>query len=121
MKLAKASQEEIDALMRWLQDREASKFENAKDRPPAFMRVVFGYETLVNNCCDPDKDYLEWKPGHSPSEVTALRAALEDIHARASAVLNNGFSDEAPEALSGICGRARDALKPRQSEGTCSE
>ena len=26
------------------------------------MRVVFGYEVLVDNVCDPDLDYLEFKP-----------------------------------------------------------
>ena len=57
MKLAKAPQSEIDALMQWLQDREGKE-----DGPPPFMRVVFGYETLVQNCCDPAKDYLDFKP-----------------------------------------------------------
>ena len=26
------------------------------------MRVVFGYEVLVDNVCDPNLDYLEFKP-----------------------------------------------------------
>jgi hypothetical protein len=26
------------------------------------MRVVFGYEILVDNVCDPNLDYLEFKP-----------------------------------------------------------
>lgn len=65
MKLAKASQEEIDRLMRWLQAREKSD-----DPPPPFMRVVFGYETLLNHCADPKADVLEFKPD--------LLAAMED-------------------------------------------
>lgn len=24
------------------------------------MRIIFGYETLVENACDPDKDYLDY-------------------------------------------------------------
>lgn len=32
-----------------------------------------------------------------------LREVLEEVHARSSAVLNNGHPDEAPEALAGIC------------------
>lgn len=82
MKLAKASQEEIDRLMSWLQAREQSD-----DPPPPFMRVVFGYETLLNNCADPAADVLEFKP--------ELKAAMEDkarldwMQARyASAVFN---------------------------------
>ena len=27
------------------------------------MRVCYGYSVLVDNCCDPDKDYLAFKPG----------------------------------------------------------
>jgi len=26
------------------------------------MRILMGFEVLVDNCCDPDKDYLDWKP-----------------------------------------------------------
>ncbi len=26
------------------------------------MRVIFGFEVLVDNVCDPDLDYLEYKP-----------------------------------------------------------
>jgi hypothetical protein len=32
-----------------------------------YGRVIWGYETLVSNCCDPNKDYLDWKP-----ELSAL-------------------------------------------------
>jgi hypothetical protein len=65
MKLAKASQAEIDNLMTWLQAREDSD-----DPPPPFLRVVFGYETLLNNCADPAVDVLEFNP--------KLKAAMED-------------------------------------------
>lgn len=75
MKLSRAPQEEIDRLMRWLQAREKSD-----DPPPAFMRVVFGYETLVQNCCDPAQDVLDWKPGHAPSDFAKLRAAVDAAH-----------------------------------------
>ncbi len=105
MKLAKASQAEITTLCRWLQAKDAAKFENAKDRPPAFMRVIFGYETLVNNCCDPTKDTLEWKPGYSPSEVDAQRAALKELLA---SVTSKGADDTAsPIAWSGSASQNR--------------
>jgi hypothetical protein len=26
------------------------------------MRIIYGYEVLVENVCDPDLDYLEYKP-----------------------------------------------------------
>jgi hypothetical protein len=75
MKLAKAPQEEIDRLMNWLQARERDAKANPSGplAPPPFLRVVFGYETLVQNVCDPAKDYLDFKPGYSPSEVDTLR------------------------------------------------
>lgn len=34
-------------------------------------RIVFGYEVLVNNACDPDLSYLDWKP--------EIKAALESL------------------------------------------
>lgn len=47
----------------------------------------------------------------------ALLRSMQDIHARSSAVLNNGFPDEAPEALAGICKAACDALKAHNAVG----
>jgi len=34
----------------------------------AWRRVIEGFDVLVHGCCDPDLDYLEWKP--------EIRAAL---------------------------------------------
>ena len=28
----------------------------------AWRRVVFGCDMLIDNCCDPDSDTLEWRP-----------------------------------------------------------
>jgi hypothetical protein len=28
----------------------------------AFYKVILGYQTLVENCCDPELNYLEWHP-----------------------------------------------------------
>lgn len=28
----------------------------------AWMRVVYGCDMLIRNCCNPDADTLEWKP-----------------------------------------------------------
>lgn len=55
--MAKASKEETRRLFKWLQDQEAKGV-----NVPAWERTVFGYEVLVDNCCDPDKSYLDWKP-----------------------------------------------------------
>lgn len=99
MKLAKASQAEITALNNWLQSHET-----AHNPPPPFMRVVFGYETLVLNVCDPAKDYLDFKPGYSPEEVDKLRAALLRIaqinQSRPAMQVANDCIAEAVKALS---------------------
>ena len=100
MKLAKASAEEAETLLRWLQDKENAKFENAKDRPPAFSRVIYGFLLLVDQCCDPTKDYLDWKPGYAPADTDRYRTALEKI-------ISVFPSDTTATALAKI---ARDAL-----------
>lgn len=40
-----------------------------------YERVVFGYEILVDNVCDPDKTYLDWRP----DVKAALKAAGIDV------------------------------------------
>ena len=30
--------------------------------PGSFERVVFGFGILLENCCDPDLSYLDWRP-----------------------------------------------------------
>lgn len=40
-----------------------------RKNPVALMRVVWGFETLVENVCDPNVSYLEWRPD--------IKAAME--------------------------------------------
>lgn len=56
----------------------------------SWSRVLFGFEVLLDNCCDPNLDYLDWKPefkelhesaqtvldAHDQNEWDRLRAAL---------------------------------------------
>jgi hypothetical protein len=79
MKQAKASDQEVEDLMRWLQKQDEEKFLHPELRPPAYARVVFGYQVLKDNCTDPAKDYLDWKPGYSPADLDALRAENERL------------------------------------------
>jgi hypothetical protein len=81
MKMAKASKEEWDKVVAFAQEladeqdyprmtnEELGKW--ARNAPPLF-RVVFGFMVLVDNCCDPNADTLEWKP-----EITAAIAAYK--------------------------------------------
>lgn len=57
MKMAKADDKEWESLVAWFNDREAKN-----KAVPQWRRVVFGFRVLVDNCCDPDKTTLEWKP-----------------------------------------------------------
>jgi hypothetical protein len=58
MRMAKASQEDIDELKKYLLKAEKR---NAKDFPFGWRRVVWGCEILIENCCDPNLDYLALK------------------------------------------------------------
>ncbi|GEM_PF-2551488 len=37
-------------------------YEMVKALCPGLMRVAWGYQVLVDNVCDPEKSYLEYKP-----------------------------------------------------------
>ena len=39
-----------------------------------FERILFGFETLVENACDPNLGYLEWKP--------EIKSAMENSKAK---------------------------------------
>lgn len=77
MKAAKASHEDVDQMRKFLfalddmvNSPESSihdigtfchaHFNNKCGRH--FQRILFGYDTLVENACDPDLSYLDWKP-----------------------------------------------------------
>lgn len=38
-------------------------YRRVKSLSKGLMRVAFGYQVLVDNACDPDKDVLTWKQG----------------------------------------------------------
>jgi len=72
MKQAKASVDEAKRLLRWLQTQE----EMGRD-PPHFNRTVHGYLLMLEHCADPEKDFIDFKPGTSPDEIEALRKRAE--------------------------------------------
>ena len=47
----------------------------------SFGRILFNCETLIENCCDPELDYLEFKPSIMYAERNALEK-IEEIIAR---------------------------------------
>lgn len=51
-------------------------YEELKRLSPGLMRVVFGYHTLLEACCDPEADTLEWKNpyGYAPELLECLQA-----------------------------------------------
>ncbi|MGH1542166.1 MAG: hypothetical protein ACRBHB_17190 [Arenicella sp.] len=78
MKLAKASDQDLNQLWsvyRCLEKLEYCNTEHTEKRlekliiarleklgPGGLVRVVMGLDTLINNCCDPDLNYYEFKP-----------------------------------------------------------
>ena len=82
MKMARASNEEIEATMDLAAnleslisygclsdgdesvdnlDEEIAKLVRNHLRRWSLQRIVFGYQVLVDNCCDPDESALEWR------------------------------------------------------------
>ena len=74
MMMAKASKEEIQACIEFssrleeMIEHDGANSETIGDyviewwRKWSLFRVTFGYQVLVDNCCDPDQSHLTWKP-----------------------------------------------------------
>ena len=71
----------------------------------SFGRILFDCETLIENCCDPDLDYLEFKP----SIMYAERIALEKVEEIISGGEKEGLS--ADEILVKIKERIEESKK----------
>ena len=74
MKQAKASIKEAEALLKWCQNQPAGRI-------PPYARTIHGYLLLLEHCADPEKEYLDFKPGTSPQEIAASRERIESLHA----------------------------------------
>ncbi len=77
--------EEWEAVLRFVQALEEEiKYPEMTDeqlrefveKAPVMFRVVFGYQVLVDNCCDPAADTLEWKPDIAEA-IAAAKAKRE--------------------------------------------
>jgi hypothetical protein len=77
MTMAKATPEQVQTLRDWfreLQDHLEDEYADPENignwvldtfkprRIDEYERILFGFETLVENACDPALSYLEWKP-----------------------------------------------------------
>lgn len=71
----------------------------------SFGRILFDCETLIENCCDPDLDYIEFKP----SIMYAERIALEKVEE----IITNGEKDgqTADKILTAIKARIEESKK----------
>jgi hypothetical protein len=59
--------EDFDPIIKHSEDMDGFKWDFYMDYfqrniSHIYMRIVFGYEILVDNVCDPDLNYLEFKP-----------------------------------------------------------
>lgn len=79
MKMAKASEKDIENLREFLEiieeyiekaqmgvldseEEDILRNHIQENFPNGWRRVVSGYEVLFENCCDPTLDYLDFKP-----------------------------------------------------------
>jgi len=74
MKMAKATDEEWEKVMQFVNELDDKVNSNGgyvenddlgswvRNNMPPMMRVCYGYRVLVDNCCDPTSDVLEFKP-----------------------------------------------------------
>lgn len=82
LQMAKAPAEEWEKVMKFVNELESElKYhektndelgEWVRKNAPPMTRTVFGYSVLVDNCCDPNADTLQWKP-----EIAAAMAAYK--------------------------------------------
>lgn len=45
-----------------------------EEHSPSWFRVVFGGQTMIDNACDPNLDYLDFKP-----EIKAAMEGISDV------------------------------------------
>jgi hypothetical protein len=78
LKMAKASEADIKELSKYLQRLEKK---NGATFPFGWRRVVMGCSILIDNCCDPTKDYLDFNPklGAADDMLEALKEANSTI------------------------------------------
>lgn len=77
MKVSRATAEQVETLRKWFQELEELLDDPGKDvvdvgrfvqetferrRIDGYDRILLGFETLVENVCDPKLSYLEFKP-----------------------------------------------------------
>lgn len=74
MKMAKAPPEEVEKVLAFVvglrerihplhsdgDDEKLGKW--VRENAPPLERVAFGYDVLIRNACDPNLDYLEFRP-----------------------------------------------------------
>lgn len=58
MRIAKATKEDIEVFKRWLLKREHT----SHSIPNGWRRVVWAADILIDTCCDPTEDTLQWSP-----------------------------------------------------------
>ncbi len=58
---------------------EFSRFTRRQNVMGSWRRVVWGFSILVDNCCDPDSDVLEWSP-ELRNLIEAAESPLLEVH-----------------------------------------
>lgn len=58
MRIAKASRQDIDELIKYFRGRE----DRGVKVPCGWLRVIYGYEILAKDVCDPHESHLAYSP-----------------------------------------------------------
>lgn len=96
MRMAKPSQADLDALKEYLTKAEKR---NARGFPHGWRRVVWGCDLLIENCCDPNLDYLALKPelANLKDDKEALQKEVKILKDELQTILDV-FGDKMTEA-----------------------
>ena len=123
--MAKASKEEWEQAMRFVNDLEMEiKYPEKTDeelrewlnKAPCLTRIVFGYQVMIDNVCDPDEDTLACKP----EIVAAMQAYKKTAEVTVPEVTPPTFTETLengkvvqvhPRASVRLCDQARNAIE----------
>lgn len=62
MRIAKAKSDDIKMLSQYLLKNEQRSGKNSRQFPHGWRRVIMAAEVLIDNCCDPTEETLQFSP-----------------------------------------------------------
>jgi hypothetical protein len=137
LRMARAYPDQVQRMREWFQGLENIMHDETAENEDVSMwinqhyqevandweRILFGYDTLIENVCDQTKSYLEFKPEILAAFALAKKA--EELRSLAQFIVNNkknfvigdrdGVASATIDKLAAIL-EVGEASKPSQSE-----